>query len=104
MEYTNDYFRPSLASLFDRVKPLLHDAIPAVRRKTAFFFSETATYCGDIFLAAAPFIPAELDALLAGDEFDVVNALYLIESFPAVYSTLSPPAALSLVVRGFPAV
>ena len=98
MEYTRDYFRPSLASLFALLQPLLHDPVPAVRRKTAFFFSETADYCSDIFLDAAPFTPAELDALLASDEFDVVSALYIIESFPAVYATLDPPAALQLVV------
>ena len=66
--------------------------------KGSIFFSETADYCSDIFLDAAPFIPAELDALLASDEFDVVSALYIIESFPAVYATLEPSAALQLVV------
>lgn len=101
MEYTSDYFRPSLASLFALLRPLLHDPVPAVRRKTAFFFSETADYCSDIFLDAAPFIPAELDALLASDEFDVVSALYIIESFPAVYATLDPSSALQLVVPLF---
>ena len=98
MEYTSDYFRPTLQTLFSHLRPSLHDSVPAVRRKAALFFSETADYCSDIFSEAAPFLPEELQQLLNGDEFEVISALYILESFPSLYHSMSSQDVIQFVV------
>ena len=98
MEYTSDYFRPTLQTLFSHLRPFLHDSVPAVRRKAALFFSETADYCSDIFSEAAPFLPEELQQLLNGDEFEVISALYILESFPSLYNSMSSQDVIQFVV------
>ena len=56
MEYTADYFKPVLQPLSLQVRTLLRDPVPAVRRKAAFFFSETIDWCGSALQEAAPFL------------------------------------------------
>lgn len=60
LEYTSDLFRPQLGTLLPALRPCLRDPVRAVRRKAAFFFSEAATYCGDAFRRAAPFLPGDI--------------------------------------------
>lgn len=60
MEYTYDYFKPVLQPLALQVHTLLHDSVPAVRRKAAFFFSEAVDYCETVLLEAAPFLLSDI--------------------------------------------
>lgn len=60
MEYTADYFKPVLQPLSLQVHTLLRDPVPAVRRKAAFFFSETIDWCGPVLQEAAPFLVSDI--------------------------------------------
>ena len=60
MEYTADYFKPVLQPLSLQVHTLLRDPVPAVRRKAAFFFSETIDWCGPVLQEAAPFLVRDI--------------------------------------------
>ena len=65
MEYTYDYFKPVLQPLALQVHALLHDPVPAVRRKAAFFFSEAVDYCEAVLLEAAPFLLEDIQEVWA---------------------------------------
>lgn len=60
MEYTYDYFKPVLQPLAQQIHTLLHDSVPAVRRKAAYFFSEAVDYCESVLLEAAPFLLSDI--------------------------------------------
>ena len=60
IEYTSDLYHPLLSDLLLQIRPLLFDPVRVVRRKAAFFFSEIADYCEDIFIDSAPFIVQDI--------------------------------------------
>ena len=109
MEYTSDIFRPLLASLLPTLRPFLADSVPAVRRKAAFFFSECGYYCEGAFMEAAPWIISDLQQvgalrdtdtqMLNGEEFDVLSALYILETVAPDIVLSDPALSLTLIVR-----
>mgnify|MGYP004513564003 CR=1 FL=1 len=109
MEYTSDIFRPLLASLLPTLRPFLADPVPAVRRKAAFFFSECGYYCEGAFMEAAPWIISDLQQvgalrdtdtqMLNGEEFDVLSALYILETVAPDIVLSDPALSLTLIVR-----
>ena len=60
IEYTSDLYHPHLSDILLQIRPLLFDPVRVVRRKAAFFFSEIADYCEDIFIDSAPFIVQDI--------------------------------------------
>lgn len=60
IEYTSDLYHPLLSDILLQIRPLLFDPVRVVRRKAAFFFSEIADYCEDIFIDSAPFIVQDI--------------------------------------------
>ena len=109
MEYTSDIFRPLLSSLLPTLRPFLADPVPAVRRKAAFFFSECGYYCEGAFMEAAPWIIGDLQQvvlcslpdtqMLNGEEFDVLSALYILETVAPDIVLSDPTLSLTLIVR-----
>ena len=109
MEYTSDIFRPLLSSLLPTLRPFLADPVPAVRRKAAFFFSECGYYCEGAFMEAAPWIISDLQQvgpfrvadvqMLNGEEFDVLSALYILETVAPDIVQSDSSLSLTLIVR-----